>query len=140
AVDEGEAEHVGHLAPDHRLAGAHQPDEDDAAPPESREKGGRVGNLGDPRCRHGAWFRHEKRCASSGPARRPGSLALPGHLFHKTCQRAGPRDMPTLFRLLTTIAVLAGLVYAAMFALATFVEPNRTEMTVEVPTERLLQR
>lgn len=48
--------------------------------------------------------------------------------------------MPTLFRLLTTIAVLAGLVYAAMFALATFVEPNRTEMTVEVPTERLLQR
>ena len=45
--------------------------------------------------------------------------------------------MPTLFRLLTVIAVIAGIVYGAMYALATFVEPNVGEMTVRVPPERL---
>ena len=48
--------------------------------------------------------------------------------------------MPTLFRLLMTIAVLVCLVYGAMFALATFVKPNRVEMTVSVPAERLAPR
>ncbi|WEX10081.1 histidine kinase [Chelativorans sp. AA-79] len=48
--------------------------------------------------------------------------------------------MPTLFRLLTTIAILAALLYAAMYALATFVEPKRTEMIVPIPPERLEQR
>lgn len=48
--------------------------------------------------------------------------------------------MPTLFRLLTTIAILVALTYGAMFALATFVKPNRAEMTVEVPAERFQQR
>lgn len=42
--------------------------------------------------------------------------------------------MPTLFRFLFTLAVLAGLVFAAMFALATFVEPQPREMSVTVPT------
>lgn len=45
--------------------------------------------------------------------------------------------MPTLFRLLTVIAVIAGIVYGAMYALATFVEPNVGEITVRVPPERL---
>lgn len=45
--------------------------------------------------------------------------------------------MPTLFRLLTVIAVIAGIVYGAMYALATFVEPNVGEMTVRIPPERL---
>jgi len=48
--------------------------------------------------------------------------------------------MPTLFRLLTTMAILVGLFYAAMFALATFVEPKRTEMTITIPSERLAPR
>ncbi|MCT8989620.1 histidine kinase [Chelativorans sp. SCAU2101] len=48
--------------------------------------------------------------------------------------------MPTLFRLLTTIVILVALVYAAMFALATLVEPKRTEIIVEIPPERLFQR
>ena len=38
--------------------------------------------------------------------------------------------MPTLFRFLVVVAVLAGLGFAAMFALATFVEPEPREMTV----------
>ena len=45
--------------------------------------------------------------------------------------------MPTLFRFLTILAVLAGLIYGGMFALAHFVEPNTGEMTVRIPAERL---
>lgn len=48
--------------------------------------------------------------------------------------------MPTLFRLLTVIVILIGMVYGAMFALATFVEPNRAEMMLQVPADRLEQR
>jgi hypothetical protein len=48
--------------------------------------------------------------------------------------------MPTLFRFLTILAVLAGLAYGAMYALATFVEPNRGEMTVRIPADRLNPR
>jgi hypothetical protein len=47
--------------------------------------------------------------------------------------------MPSLFRFLVICAVLAGLVYAAMFALANFVEPNQREITVRVPADRLGQ-
>ena len=45
--------------------------------------------------------------------------------------------MPTLFRFLITLGILAGLVYGAMFALVIFVEPKKGEMTVRIPTERL---
>ncbi len=45
--------------------------------------------------------------------------------------------MPSLIRFLVTIAVLAGLVFAGMFALATFVEPNQREMTVRIPANKL---
>jgi hypothetical protein len=46
-------------------------------------------------------------------------------------------DMPTLFRLLTFLAIIAALVFGAMWALATFVEPTQTEMTIKVPSEKL---
>lgn len=45
--------------------------------------------------------------------------------------------MPTLFRFLTILAVLAGLVYGGMYALVTMVEPNKGEMTVRIPADRL---
>ncbi len=45
--------------------------------------------------------------------------------------------MPTLFRFLFVLAVLAGLGFAAMFALATLVEPEPREMTVTIPQSRL---
>ena len=35
------------------------------------------------------------------------------------------------------LGVLAAIVYAGMFALATFVKPTPREMQVRVPTERL---
>jgi hypothetical protein len=40
-------------------------------------------------------------------------------------------------RFLFTLAVLAGIVGAAMFYLAYFVEPNPREMTVRIPADRL---
>ncbi|MCK5930549.1 hypothetical protein SAMN06297251_11395 [Fulvimarina manganoxydans] len=40
--------------------------------------------------------------------------------------------MPTLFRLLTTLAVIAGIIYGIMAALVYFVEPNRQELTIDV--------
>ncbi len=36
--------------------------------------------------------------------------------------------MPTLFRLLTVIAVIVGVVYGSMFALVSLVKPNKGEM------------
>ena len=45
--------------------------------------------------------------------------------------------MPSLIRFLVVLAVLAGLGYAAMLALATFVEPTPREMKVRVPAEKL---
>ena len=48
--------------------------------------------------------------------------------------------MPTLFRLLMTLGIIAGLVYGAMFALVTYVEPKKGEITVRVPVEKLNKR
>jgi hypothetical protein len=48
--------------------------------------------------------------------------------------------LPTLFRFLGVIAVLAGLIGAAMFALATLVQPEPRETTVTVPNTRLPPR
>ena len=45
--------------------------------------------------------------------------------------------MPTLFRFLMTLAVLAALAYGAMFALVMFVQPNQGEMSVRVPTDKI---
>ena len=45
--------------------------------------------------------------------------------------------LPTLFRFLAVIAILAGLVFAAMFVLATFVEPEPRDISVTVPFNRL---
>jgi hypothetical protein len=47
--------------------------------------------------------------------------------------------MPSLFRFLTAIAVLVGIGYAAIFALATMVEPQSREMTVTVPQDRFVK-
>ncbi|MCO5064807.1 MAG: histidine kinase [Rhizobiaceae bacterium] len=43
--------------------------------------------------------------------------------------------MPSLFRFLTVIAILVGLAYAAMFALAEFVTPNQVEISDRVPLD-----
>ena len=45
--------------------------------------------------------------------------------------------MSSLIRLLIVLAILAGLAFAAMWALDTYVEPRPREMTVEVPLDAI---
>ncbi|MCQ8783878.1 hypothetical protein [Mangrovibrevibacter kandeliae] len=47
--------------------------------------------------------------------------------------------MPTLVRLLTTIAIIAGVILAIMAALVTFVEPHRRQVDIEIPVRELPQ-
>jgi hypothetical protein len=49
-------------------------------------------------------------------------------------------SMPSLFRFLTAVAVIAGIVYGAIFALANFVNPKPREMTVTIPADRFLKK
>jgi xanthosine utilization system XapX-like protein len=48
--------------------------------------------------------------------------------------------MPSLFRFLTVLAVIAGILYGVIFALANFVKPKPREMTVTVPADRFLKK
>ncbi|UJX46010.1 hypothetical protein D7006_15725 [Xanthobacter sp. YC-JY1] len=45
--------------------------------------------------------------------------------------------MPTLFRILVVLAVLGGLGYAALWALATRVEPQERELSFTVAPEKI---
>ncbi len=45
--------------------------------------------------------------------------------------------MPTLTRLISILALLAGLGWAGIFALATLVEPNQAEMTIRIPATKI---
>lgn len=46
-------------------------------------------------------------------------------------------DMPTLTRLIGWIALLAGVVFGVLVALATLVEPNQAELTIRIPANRI---
>ena len=48
--------------------------------------------------------------------------------------------MPSLFRFLTVVGVIAGVIYGAIFALANFVNPKSREMIVTIPADRFLKR
>lgn len=45
--------------------------------------------------------------------------------------------MPSLFRFLFTLGVLAGIAYGAMFALVMYVEPREREVSIRVPTNEI---
>jgi hypothetical protein len=47
--------------------------------------------------------------------------------------------MPTLFRFLFSLLILAGIVFGSMYSLATFVQPKQREITIRVPPDRFLQ-
>jgi hypothetical protein len=49
-------------------------------------------------------------------------------------------NMPSLLRFLTVVAVIAGIVYGVVFALANFVNPKPREMTVTIPADRFLKK
>jgi hypothetical protein len=48
--------------------------------------------------------------------------------------------MPSLFRFLTVIAILVGIVYGTLYALANFVSPKTREMTVTIPPDKFLKK
>ena len=48
--------------------------------------------------------------------------------------------MPSLFRFLTAVAIIAGVVYGAIFALANFVTPKSREMTITIPPDKFLKK
>ncbi len=48
--------------------------------------------------------------------------------------------MPSLFRFLAAVAIIAGVVYGAIFALANFVNPKPREMTVTIPADKFLKK
>jgi hypothetical protein len=55
---------------------------------------------------------------------------------------AAVRDqrMPTLFRFLTVIAVIGGIIYGTIFVLANLVGPKTREMTVTVQPDKFLKK
>ena len=48
--------------------------------------------------------------------------------------------MPSLIRFLIVIGIIFGLGYAAIFALATFVDPKPREITVTVPPDKFVKQ
>ncbi len=48
--------------------------------------------------------------------------------------------MPSLFRFLTVVAVIGGIIYGTIFALANLVNPKPREMTVTIPADKFLKR
>lgn len=45
--------------------------------------------------------------------------------------------MPTLFRFLTVLAMIAAVIYGSMLALSVLVVPREREVTVRIPSEKL---
>jgi hypothetical protein len=48
--------------------------------------------------------------------------------------------MPSLFRFLTVLVIIGGIVYGVIFALANFVNPKPREMTISIPADRFLKK
>jgi hypothetical protein len=48
--------------------------------------------------------------------------------------------MPSLFRFLTVVAVIAGVAYGLVFALANFVNPKPREMTINIQPDKFLKK
>lgn len=48
--------------------------------------------------------------------------------------------MPTLFRFLAVVGIIAGMVYAGIVALAVLVQPQPREITVTVPQDRFYKQ
>ena len=48
--------------------------------------------------------------------------------------------MPSLFRFLMVVAVIGGIIYGTIFALANFVNPKPREMTITIPADKFLKK
>ena len=72
-------------------------------------------------------------CSCIGPSA-SGITGLPAPL---SCDSGEFPHVPTLFRFLVFIAVVAGLIFGGMVALVTFVQPVQREMIETVPPAKL---
>jgi len=48
--------------------------------------------------------------------------------------------MPSLFRFLMVVAVICGIVYGVIFALANLVNPKPREMSVTIPPDKFIKK
>jgi hypothetical protein len=48
--------------------------------------------------------------------------------------------MPSLFRFLTVVAIIGGLIYGGLFALANYVQPHPREMSVTIAPDKYMKR
>ena len=48
--------------------------------------------------------------------------------------------MPSLFRFLAFVAIVAGLIYGGMYAIAEFYNPPQREITVTIPPDRFVKQ
>jgi hypothetical protein len=71
---------------------------------------------------------------------RPGGAVPRAALLFPPDHPIRDRVMPSLFRFLTVVAVIAGVVYGAIFALANFVNPKPREMTVTIQPDKFLKK
>lgn len=58
-------------------------------------------------------------------------------LFMGVAEQSAEAAVATLFRLVIVLAILTGIGFAAMYALATLVQPDIREIVVPIPTDRL---
>ena len=48
--------------------------------------------------------------------------------------------LTSLFRFLTVVAVIGGVIYGTIFVLANFVNPKPREMTINVPPDKFVKK
>ena len=84
-----------------------------------------------------SWFCRALRGAVAGrPLRGAGGIAdSEVRLRSRDCESLP--EVPTLFRFLVFVAVIAGVVFGGMVALVTFVQPVQREMVEIVPPGKL---
>lgn len=55
-------------------------------------------------------------------------------------QNTARKPMPSLFRFLSVIAIIVGLIYGAVYALANFVNPTPREMTINISPDKFQKK
>jgi hypothetical protein len=68
-------------------------------------------------------------------------MSLNGCRAHLHGKRAieSLKSMPSLFRFLSVVAIIVGVIYGGIYALANFVQPKPREMTINVPPDKFLK-
>lgn len=67
----------------------------------------------------------------------PGACTRRSPVGNNPADARMPCAVPTLFRFLFTLAIIAGLGFAGLIALVTFVEPQQREMSEIITPEKL---